>query len=273
MRKVLHLSLPFTLVSSFFYKIVQYGSNTRFMIVLRLCCHWPCVRILRLPTTDHECGNSALVNTRCIDSRILAQMYPLKSVPLSILPLPFWTFLPWSKLRLNLVYTLSNILLIPQLVMSPLYPLRFSCHPLPPSVPPFWPPSCTSRTFMSYYCTSPKPCISILQYLRTKASMPGRRNILKKLNYDTLQIGEVNFVLPRFDENLMFVLPPIVSKSMDGMDKRYDNHVSTKTQTTNISNDLGRWFSLVHLRWPPWVPQSSMRLPSICSSYLLNQWY
>ena len=37
--------------------------------------------------------------------------------------------------------------------------------------------------------------------------MPGRKNILKKVDYDTLQIEEVNFLPPHFDGNRMFVLP------------------------------------------------------------------
>ena len=66
--------------------------------------------------------------------------------------------------------------------------------------------------------------------------MPARKNILKKLDYDTLQMEEVNFLPPRFDGNRMFVLPPVggssshtKAKSMDGMDKCYDGHVWTKT--------------------------------------------
>ena len=34
--------------------------------------------------------------------------------------------------------------------------------------------------------------------------MPSRKNILKNLDYDTLQIKEVNFLPPRFDGNHMF---------------------------------------------------------------------
>ena len=52
----------------------------------------------------------------------------------------------------------------------------------------------------------PKPSISILQCLCALASMHGRKNILKKLDYDTLQIKEVNFLPPRFDGNEIFVL-------------------------------------------------------------------
>ena len=79
--------------------------------------------------------------------------------------------------------------------------------------------------------------------------MPGSKNILKKFDYDTLLIEEVNFLPPCFDGNRMFVLPSIgvsyfhrKAKSMDGMDKRFDGHVWTKTKTTNISNDLGLAF-------------------------------
>jgi hypothetical protein len=86
------------------------------------------------------------------------------------------------------------------------------------------------------------PPLSILQCLRTLASMPGSKNILKKLDYDTLHIMEVNFLPPRFNGNCMFVLPPVgisssytMAKSMDGMDKRYDGHVWTKPPTFPMS--------------------------------------
>jgi hypothetical protein len=127
-------------------------------------------------------------------------------------------------------------------------------------------PSSLSSTFVTPAFVSPlppspvKPVISILQYLRTLASMPGRKNILKKLDYDTLHIEVVNFLPPRFDGNNMFVLPFVgvssshsKAKSMDGMDKRYDGHIWIKTQTTNITNVLGLVFFIVHLRVPPRV--------------------
>jgi hypothetical protein len=60
---------------------------------------------------------------------------------------------------------------------------------------------------------------------------------------------EVNFLLPHFDGNQMIVLPSIgvscfhtKAKFMDTMDKCYDGHVWTKTQTTSINNDLGLGF-------------------------------
>ena len=57
------------------------------------------------------------------------------------------------------------------------------------------------------------------------------------------------FLPPRFDGDVMYVLPPISNsalhskaRSMDGMDKRYDGHVWTKTLTTNISHNLNLTF-------------------------------
>lgn len=62
--------------------------------------------------------------------------------------------------------------------------------------------------------------------------MPNRKNILKKFNYDTLQIEKVNFFHSHFDGNRMFVLAHagimsshVKAKSMDNMDKRYNGHV------------------------------------------------
>ena len=113
----------------------------------------------------------------------------------------------------------------------------------PPSVTP---PLVSLHSMCTHPISPSTPSLSILQCLCTLASMSGRKNILQKLDYDTLQIQEVKFLPPRFDGNLMFVLPPVgvssshtKAKFMDGMDKRYDGHIWTKTQTTNITNDMG----------------------------------
>ena len=93
--------------------------------------------ILGLSTTDPQCGNSRQVNTGCMDSQILPRMYPQSVVSLPMPLLSISTLLPWSKLILNPVYTLSYIFLIPLMVMSPLYPFPFTSHPHPPFVPWF----------------------------------------------------------------------------------------------------------------------------------------
>ena len=66
-QTVLLLSLHFSSVSDSRSKIVQYGSNARFMTPLLLRCHRPFERILGLPTTVPQCGNFARVNTWCTD--------------------------------------------------------------------------------------------------------------------------------------------------------------------------------------------------------------
>ena len=80
--------------------------------------------------------------------------------------------------------------------------------------------------------SSLKPYGSIVQALRRLGSMLGSKNVLKKLDYDSLKIQEVNYLPLHFDGPCMFVLPLVgassfqaKAKSMEGMDKRYDSHV------------------------------------------------
>ena len=73
--------------------------------------------------------------------------------------------------------------------------------------------------------------------------MLGRKSVLKLLNYSTLKTVYADFLPPCFDGDVIF--PPVnasastsKAKAMDGMDKQYDGHVWTKTQSTNITNNL-----------------------------------
>ena len=79
--------------------------------------------------------------------------------------------------------------------------------------------------------------------------MPGSKNVLKKIDYDKIKIQEVNHLPLHFDGTQLFVLPVAEvssyqtrAKSLDGMDNQYDGHVWTRTQTTNITNDVGLAF-------------------------------
>jgi hypothetical protein len=110
-------------------------------------------------------------------------------------------------------------------------------------------PSSQSVPSSPFVPSTSKPPQPIVQCLRRLRSMPGSKSILKKLDYDTLRIQEVNHLPPRFDGTQLFVLPAAEvsssqtrAKSLDGMDKQYDGHVWTKTQTTNITNDVGLAF-------------------------------
>src|ERR1700737_1150508 len=109
-------------------------------------------------------------------------------------------------------------------------------------------PSCSVPLSPSVPSTS-KPPPPIVHCLRRLCSIPGSKSVLKKLDYDKIKIQEGYHLPPRFDGTQLFVLPaPEVSssqsraKSLDGMDKQYDGHVWTKTQTTNITNAVGLAF-------------------------------
>jgi hypothetical protein len=98
--------------------------------------------------------------------------------------------------------------------------------------------SVPSPTSIPSTSNPPQP---IVQCLRRLGSMPGSKNVLKNIDYDKLQIHVVNHLPPRFDGTQLFVLPAAEvsssqsrAKSLDGIDKQYDGHVWTKTQTTNI---------------------------------------
>ena len=88
------------------------------------------------------------------------------------------------------------------------------------SIPPLpRPPYVTPLLYVLILCIIfphpfPNHPFPFFQCLRAFASMHGRKNILKKLDYDTLQIVEVNFLPPPFDGDLMFVLPQLVSFSL-----------------------------------------------------------
>ena len=102
-------------------------------------------------------------------------------------------------------------------------------------------------------------CVSIVDCLKKLATRPGKKNLLKKLDYSSIRHERVQYLPAIFNGDVMFELPlagtsasQTQAKSMQGMDKRYDGHVWTKTITTNITNDMGlsfRFSSCVgHLR-------------------------
>ena len=91
--------------------------------------------------------------------------------------------------------------------------------------------------------------VSILPLLKQLATMPGKKNVLKKIDYSVIRHERVEYLPALFDGPVIFELPPAghtaarsQAKSMQGMDKRYDGHVWTKTITTNITNDFGLSF-------------------------------
>ena len=81
------------------------------------------------------------------------------------------------------------------------------------------------------------------------AKRPGRKNILKRIDYSLVRHKKVEYLPAEFNGVVIFGLPPVgegaarlQAKAMQGMDKRYNGHVWTKTITTNITNDFSLSF-------------------------------
>ena len=90
---------------------------------------------------------------------------------------------------------------------------------------------------------------NVVQCLERLATMPGRKNVLKKLDYSSIKLQTVKFLPPQFDGDVLFHFPSVgdsakhsKAKFMEGMDKQYNGHMWTKTMTTNISNKMGLSF-------------------------------
>lgn len=100
---------------------------------------------------------------------------------------------------------------------------------------------------------------SVIDSLKQLASRKRSKNVLSKIDYDTITIERVEYLPPTFDGDIIFEFPPLgcharqtVAKQLRGMDKRFDGHAWTRTITSNISNDFGLTFRtsscLGHLR-------------------------
>jgi hypothetical protein len=79
----------------------------------------------------------------------------------------------------------------------------------------------------------------------------GARNVFKTLDFDNLDIQRVQFLLPTFNGDVLFELPPVDmsdlqmhAKLMHGMNKRHDGHTWTKTVTSHIKNDMSLTFRI-----------------------------
>ena len=100
---------------------------------------------------------------------------------------------------------------------------------------------------------------SVLVFLRALRALKGSRNVLSRLDYDSIPAYAVQRLPPKFNGDVIFELPPVSvshmctsAKGMSGMDKRHNGHIWSKTLTTNITNSQGFTFKtsscLGHLR-------------------------
>jgi hypothetical protein len=87
---------------------------------------------------------------------------------------------------------------------------------------------------------------SVVDSLKRIRASKGAKNVIKTLDFDSLDIQRVQFLPPTFNEDVLFVLPPVDTLGpfhmMHGMDKRNDGHAWTKTVTSNIKSDTSLTF-------------------------------
>jgi hypothetical protein len=88
--------------------------------------------------------------------------------------------------------------------------------------------------------------LSVVDSLKRIRASKGVRNVFKTVDFDTLVIQRVKFLLPTFNGDVLFELPPIDTSGpfhmMHGMDKRHDGHAWTKIVTSNIKSDMSLTF-------------------------------
>ena len=125
----------------------------------------------------------------------------------------------------------------------------YDSPPLFPSASYVTPPLSCFVPSTSLVPSTSKVLPPIVQYLHRIDFMPGNKSVIKKIDYDKIKIQEVNHLLTCFDGTQLFVLLVVEisssqtrAKSMDGMDKHYDGHVWTKTQTTKLQTMLALHF-------------------------------
>ena len=88
--------------------------------------------------------------------------------------------------------------------------------------------------------------INVVDSLKRIWALKGVRNVLKILDFDSLDIQRVKFLPPTFNGDVLFELHLVDTlgpfRMMYGMDKCHDGHAWTKTVTSNIKSDMNLMF-------------------------------
>ena len=107
---------------------------------------------------------------------------------------------------------------------------------------------------------------SVLVFLKALWALKGSQNALSRLDYDSIPAYAVQTLPPKFNGDVIFELPPVSvshmctsAKGMSGMDKRHDEHVWSKTLTTNITNSQGFTFKTSSCLGNLWCTNSSCK--------------
>jgi hypothetical protein len=86
-----------------------------------------------------------------------------------------------------------------------------------------------SETHVLVSSTSTSVVCSVVDLLKEMSQIQHIYNELKSLDYAIMRNETINFLPMKFDSDVLFEFPPIckpmgISKLMQGMDKKYDNH-------------------------------------------------
>ena len=94
--------------------------------------------------------------------------------------------------------------------------------------------------------TSSSSSSSVMTLLLALKNMPGGRSDLRNANLASFKHMVVESLPAEFNGDCIFELPPLLvvkaggSCRLDGMDRRFDNHVWTEIATSNISDPSGK---------------------------------
>lgn len=85
--------------------------------------------------------------------------------------------------------------------------------------------------------------VSVVDSLQKLVDRKRSKSILSRIDYNTIQIQQVEFLPPQYDRDVIFEFPLVgfqgtqsPTKQLGGMDKRYDGHGWSRTITSNIKN-------------------------------------
>jgi hypothetical protein len=91
-------------------------------------------------------------------------------------------------------------------------------------------------------------CPSVMQCLKSLASIPRSKNKLASIDYDKIIYYKVQYLPPSYNRDVLFELPPscifdsISKNTMDGMDKQFNGNIWCHTISFNMYNSQGLIF-------------------------------
>jgi hypothetical protein len=96
---------------------------------------------------------------------------------------------------------------------------------------------------------TPKDFVSLIDCLKKSQICPWDRSEFKLIDYASMHFEKVRSLLTSFNGDVMFELPLVMlststsmQRQMEGKDKKFNGHIWSNIQSTNIINDYGLTF-------------------------------